>query len=53
MIEKPSIQEEPEVEAYAEPFEKQEEEMDPFFATGHFSIHHQPERDDNDSFIGE
>jgi len=27
-------------------------EIDPFFGTGHFSIHHQPEHDD-DPYIGE
>jgi hypothetical protein len=53
MPEEPIIQEEVEVEAYQESVEKQAEETDPFFATGHFSIHHQPERDENDSFIGE
>jgi hypothetical protein len=56
MIDERSIQDETEAEvkAYQEkPVEDQEAETDPFFATGHFSIHHQPERDENEFFMGE
>jgi hypothetical protein len=53
MSEKPTVQEVPEVEAYETPIENHDGETDPFFGTGHFSIHHQPEDSDHDSYIGE
>lgn len=33
--------------------ENENAELDPFFATGHFSIHHQPGHDDDEPYMGE
>jgi len=57
MIDETSVHNEDENESTAsEPEVKKAEgeaaELDPFFATGHFSIHHQPDHDD-ETYIGE